>query len=126
MHAQFTYAQCTNKNISFKNIRVGHGCLLSPTHSNSEDKVMVFYAIKMQLQYRCPPILEARTISAQPFCEKSYGTLYACHIVKNCLQGYMNYYYSKLGTFVTYKKTYKLQARASQIKMLDIEPSLQG
>ena len=44
--AQFTYAQCTNKNISFKNIRVGRGCLLSPTHSNSEDKVMVFYTIK--------------------------------------------------------------------------------
>ena len=43
---QFTYAQCTNKNISFKNIRVGRGCLLSPTHSNSEDKVIVFYAIK--------------------------------------------------------------------------------
>ena len=46
-HAHFTYAQCTNKNISFKNIRVGRGCLLSPTHSNSEDKVMVFYTIKM-------------------------------------------------------------------------------
>ena len=45
-HAQVTYAQCTNKNISFKNIRVGRGCLLSPTHSNSEDKVMVFYATK--------------------------------------------------------------------------------
>ena len=28
-------AQCTNKNISFKNIRVDHGCFLSPTHSNS-------------------------------------------------------------------------------------------
>ena len=41
-----TYAQCTNKNTFFLNIRVGRGCLLSPTHSNSEDKVMVFYAIK--------------------------------------------------------------------------------
>ena len=28
----------TNKNISFKNIRVGRGCLLSPPYSNSEDK----------------------------------------------------------------------------------------
>ena len=46
-HVQSTYAQGTNKNISFKNIRVGHGCLLSPTHSNSEDKVRVFYAIKV-------------------------------------------------------------------------------
>ena len=31
----------------FLNIRVGRGCLLSPTHSNSEDKVMAFYKIKM-------------------------------------------------------------------------------
>ena len=45
-HVQITYVQCTNKNISFKNIQVGRGCLLSPTHNNSEDKVMVFYAIK--------------------------------------------------------------------------------
>ena len=45
-HAQSTHAQSTNKNISFKNIRVGPGCLLSPTHSTSEDKVRVFYAIK--------------------------------------------------------------------------------
>ena len=47
-HAQSTHAQGINKNISFKNIRVGHGCLLSPTHSNSEDKVRVFYAIKFK------------------------------------------------------------------------------
>ena len=48
-HAQSTRAQGTNKNISLKNIRVGRGCLLSPTHSNSEDKVMVFYAIKISI-----------------------------------------------------------------------------
>ena len=47
VHAQFIYAQSTNKNICFKNIQVGRGCLLSPTYSNSEDKVVVFYAIKM-------------------------------------------------------------------------------
>ena len=41
-HAQFIYAQCTNNNIYFKNISVGRGCLLSPTHSNSEDEVRVF------------------------------------------------------------------------------------
>ena len=45
---QSTYAQqvSTDKNISVKNIGVGSGCLLSPTHSNSEDKVRVFYTIK--------------------------------------------------------------------------------
>ena len=48
-HAESTRAWDTNKNISFKNIRVGHGCLLSPTHSNSEDKVRVFYAIKLKI-----------------------------------------------------------------------------
>ena len=45
--AQSTHAQGTNKNISFKSIRVGRGCLLSPTHSTSEDKARVFYAIKI-------------------------------------------------------------------------------
>ena len=51
-HAQSTHAQGTNKNISFKNIRVGRGCLLSQTHSTSEDKVRVFYAIKMCVQFQ--------------------------------------------------------------------------
>ena len=40
-HVQSTHAQGTNKNISFLNIRVGRGCLLSPTHSTSEDKVSI-------------------------------------------------------------------------------------
>ena len=40
-HAQFTYVQYTNKNISCKNIRVGLRYLLSPTHSSSKDKVSI-------------------------------------------------------------------------------------
>ena len=44
--AQSIYAQELTRIFLLKYIRVGHGCLLSPTHSNSEDKVMVFYAIK--------------------------------------------------------------------------------
>ena len=51
MHAQSTYVQqvSTNKNISFKNIRVGCECLLSPTYSTSEDKVSI-YLQKVKLQ----------------------------------------------------------------------------
>ena len=34
----------------FQNIFVGHLCFLPPVHSNNEDKVRVFYAIKMHWQ----------------------------------------------------------------------------
>ena len=42
-HAQSTYAQqgSNDKNVSFKNIADGRGCLLSPTYSTSEDKVSI-------------------------------------------------------------------------------------
>ena len=60
-HAESTYPQYTNKNILFKYTRAARGCLLSPTHSNSEDKVRVFATIKYGLT---PDIIFNVTLTA--------------------------------------------------------------
>ena len=93
-YAQSTHAQGTNKNISFKNIRVGRGCLLSSTHSTSEDKVRVFYAIKIPLQYniteiRFPKTSNTKSIFIQKILTEpliGHGKIKIAPCIKSCAQ----------------------------------------